>query len=919
MSRTYLRYVSAHSGGVLLSPGCEAIQTVEMENIMPDRFPPQSKPTKAFLTAGARRMQFTAIDSGELLHVVHVAQEGDVKDMGHITTFHFSAEPSMLYVGMSTGRVSMFQYEPEEEAFVEHGSVIAHRFNTKIGVICTNDGHRAPESEYESTRSLMATAGQDTTIVVWDVFAKEPMARLEGHKGPILNLHFLHGKDHARDYLLSVGEDGLMKVWDIAEDYCMKTICVSETSSFLTASAYCAALGIVLVAARDNFLRAYSVNVDNTSGESFGEDEPGTISDILTPLQDIPRRESRLIQKICVTAWSDKKDSMTYSFLCVTKDRLVEVFSRVENPKSRKKATRKRASDSTDSRSPSGIFYTGVLHASTSRIACATVLQVGARAKQSSLSLALGLRNNTIQILKGFPSELAITKAKDKPTGKGSPFTALHTGHSGEITFIALNSTGTAVFTASPVDGIRRWHFTDRHGVARIENNAFIACPNITAVVRIPDDLHVMCATTAGELVRVNVMSMEVEETALVDKQLGGKAKAIAMCASGHQATASYTVYTANADEKVRAYTLGTPFHLPAEPTRTLDIPDVPTCIACCPNDKLLAVGLNDTSIRLYFVDSFRQYLKLYGHAYPPLSVSISSDATLLVSGGMDKSVKIWGMDFGDIHRSIKAHEDYVTEVRCIPGTHYIASVSKDGTAKLWDGDHWDLIQELWRDTSSPVSALCVANDGRCVITGDADGWVKAFERTNDTLFLQDELERRMEREVDKEVEERAMFETRKKLSREVTSRTVSAVAAADALRERIDRMMHDKVHAQQDEAPEQARERHLRLWRFLSEELRSVDFYHALASLSLDIACTILKYLDGLLVKHSIDDVERCAHVVSVLGRIHHRNLPNGLLGDLARKIREMAVEEQSRVGHNLAGLRIIRSQQKEKHVEIV
>jgi len=47
----------------------------------------------------------------------------------------------------------------------------------------------------------------------------------------------------------------------------------------------------------------------------------------------------------------------------------------------------------------------------------------------------------------------------------------------------------------------------------------------------------------------------------------------------------------------------------------------------------------------------------------PALSVSMSTDSTLLVSGSADKSVKIWGLDFGDCHRSILAHQDSVTQV----------------------------------------------------------------------------------------------------------------------------------------------------------------------------------------------------------------------------------------------------------------
>ena len=51
-------------------------------------------------------------------------------------------------------------------------------------------------------------------------------------------------------------------------------------------------------------------------------------------------------------------------------------------------------------------------------------------------------------------------------------------------------------------------------------------------------------------------------------------------------------------------------------------------------------------------------FLSMYGHKLPVLCLDISSDSTLLVTGSADRNVKIWGMDFGDCHKSIFAHDD---------------------------------------------------------------------------------------------------------------------------------------------------------------------------------------------------------------------------------------------------------------------
>ena len=48
----------------------------------------------------------------------------------------------------------------------------------------------------------------------------------------------------------------------------------------------------------------------------------------------------------------------------------------------------------------------------------------------------------------------------------------------------------------------------------------------------------------------------------------------------------------------------------------------------------------------------------MYGHKLPVLCLDISYDSSLLITGSADRNVKIWGMDFGDCHKSIFAHDD---------------------------------------------------------------------------------------------------------------------------------------------------------------------------------------------------------------------------------------------------------------------
>jgi len=73
-------------------------------------------------------------------------------------------------------------------------------------------------------------------------------------------------------------------------------------------------------------------------------------------------------------------------------------------------------------------------------------------------------------------------------------------------------------------------------------------------------------------------------------------------------------------------------------------------------NGKYFIFSLLDQTMKVCYLDSMKLSLNLYGHSLPILSFDVSSDDTLLVSGSADKNIKIWGLDFGDIHKSIFAH-----------------------------------------------------------------------------------------------------------------------------------------------------------------------------------------------------------------------------------------------------------------------
>ena len=110
---------------------------------------------------------------------------------------------------------------------------------------------------------------------------------------------------------------------------------------------------------------------------------------------------------------------------------------------------------------------------------------------------------------------------------------------------------------------------------------------------------------------------------------------------------------------------------------------------------RLIAVSLLDSTVKVFFVDSLKMFLSLYGHKLPATAIDISTDSTLIATGSADKNVKIWGLEFGDCHKSIFAHDDTVTSVQFVPNTHMFFTAGKDGKIKQWDADNFERILTL--------------------------------------------------------------------------------------------------------------------------------------------------------------------------------------------------------------------------------
>lgn len=364
--------------------------------------------------------------------------------------------------------------------------------------------------------------------------------------------------------------------------------------------------------------------------------------------------------------------------------------------------------------------------------------------------------------------------------------------------------------------------------------------------------------------------------------------------------------------------------------TRTLKMSDEILCVrySHAPNDKLLlAVALLDSTVKIFYEDTLKFHISLYGHKLPVMSMDISSDDALLVTASSDKDVKLWGLEFGDCHKSIFAHNGAVTSVAFVRGTHYFFSCGKDGVVKYFDGDTYDMILEL-RGHCQEAWGCVVSNDGEFVVSCSHDRSLRVWERTQDQVFIEEEAENRMETLFFEEAIDRHAKSEDAALRAQGASnggvmiesevagkKTIETVKTAERLIESIELVLHEQERQTSSSStsknplllglsPLQYTLRTLR-------RIRASELEQALLVLPFHLVEKLLRLLSDL-AKRNIQP-ELISRVVIFLLRLHHAPITASrvlrpVVAELRRNVRSSLKARRDVVGFNIAGFGMLK-----------
>eukprot|EP01069_Polyplicarium_translucidae_P009428 Polyplicarium_translucidae@DN3317_c0_g1_i6.p1 len=354
-------------------------------------------------------------------------------------------------------------------------------------------------------------------------------------------------------------------------------------------------------------------------------------------------------------------------------------------------------------------------------------------------------------------------------------------GHQSVPRVLAANHTNTAILSVSKSE-VKTWTMNSFKCSKTIALST--SAPG-TSGFFVAGDAHAVVGTAIGTLLVVNLNAAEICHSEAVHS---GKVHL-----AQHPQRSSFV--SASADKTVKVMQLlvaqdpeSSQKIVKFKLTKEAELSDEAQAVAVSPNGSYVAVALLNNTVQVFFADSMRIFLQLYGHQLPVTCISIASDSTLLASGSIDKTVKIWGLDYGNIQKSWIAHADAVTDVRFLADTHYIATCGRDGTVKLWDTDNKEQICRLLGHIG-PVIGLCFAEDAAKIFSCGEDRSIRVWQRTGNQIFLDEEREKEMEAEFEKDAarQDLAVAGAEEVVSTRATRTTLETIRCAERLIEVID------------------------------------------------------------------------------------------------------------------------------------
>lgn len=842
----------------------------------------------------------------------------------------------------------------------EDGSI--RIWDSKIAtIIVAFNGHKSAITKlaFDKSGVRLASGSRDTDVIIWDLVAEVGLFKLRGHKDQITGLEFLQpnaptteddemlvdDRDSVSEgFLLTTGKDSLIKIWDISSQHCIETHVAQSNGE-------CWALGTspdgsgCITAGNDGELKVWSIDTIGLYELTKRVDRPADRQYLSG--QGVLHRQGK--DKALEVSFHLRQDY----FSVHGSEKAVEIW-RIKSPEEVKKSlARKRkrrreklaaagkADEEIDDKAEdvssadiTEVFVPYVIVRTGGRVRSAE--WVGTKSSKS-VELLVSTTNNQLEIYNVPTKEKSKTKSDDMPDYTRM-FSVDQPGHRADIRAMALSSDDRMLASASN-GSLKIWNVKTRSCIRTFECGYALCCSFL------PGDKIVVVGTKTGELELFDVASASMLETV---KAHEGAIWTLQVHPDGR------SVVSGSADKSAKFWnfevvqeeipgTRRTTPRLKLVHTRTLKVADDILSLKFSPDSRLLAVALLDNTVKVFFNDSLKLFLNLYGHKLPVLNMDISFDSKLIVTCSADKNVRLWGLDFGDCHKAFFAHQDSILQVAFVPHNqdgngHNFFSSSKDKMIKYWDGDKFEQIQRL-DGHHGEIWALAVSRTGAFLVSASHDKSIRVWEQTDEQIFLEEEKEKELEELYestlttslgrDQEGDEGEVGDAGKQ--------TIETLMAGEKIVEALELGMADhqlmeewKVEKETNPntAPPPRNPLYTALGNISAEQhvmsvlqrIKAAALQDALLVLPFSILPLLFTFLN--IFAHKSMNIPLTCRILFFVLKTHHKQLVASksmklMLDGIRNNLRQALQMQKDQMGYNLAALRVVGTQIQEKGVK--
>lgn len=490
----------------------------------------------------------------------------------------------------------------------------------------------------------MVSGSKDTNIIVWDTVAEAGMFRLSGHKGPITRCCFLEREN----LLVSGSTDSLVKFWDLDTQHCFKTLTGHRSEvwdlAILKDDRY------LVTGCADSELRVWRIQYpdedddeDPTSiskraktekkTEEEEEDEQLEDDSILKCFKiGTILRQGR--ERVASLATDTSKSILA----CHGMDSAVELF-KFHDKEEIKKIFTKRFRKHKQKNPDSAEELTVALQDEVLRIK-----SVHATGKVKAVDLHLSAKGELklLVLLRGNSFEIHAVNTVASSKSESTVVSTLATpGHRTDVRALCFSSDKIALATAS-AESLKVWNRSTQNCIRTMK------CDYALSVLFAPGDRNVIVATKTGKLQIFDIAAGRLLDEVAAHQ---GEAWSIAtspdlrgLASGGADKSVKFWQYQLVPDvSEETGETHGKRLNL--SHTRTLQLEEDVLCVRYSPDHRLIAVSQLDSTVKIFFVDTLKFFLSLYGHKFPVLCMDISHDSTTIITGGADRNIKIWGYE----------------------------------------------------------------------------------------------------------------------------------------------------------------------------------------------------------------------------------------------------------------------------------